>query len=432
MGLEVPRTISLVGMHYAPEPSGNAPYTAGLAQGLARRGYVVRVLAGTPHYPQWSIYSGFGQWRRSGFEEGVAVTRVRHYVAKKPNSATRAIMETTFGVRAAIPWAGLGADVVVCVSPPLLGSGLVAIRRRKSVPAGLWIQDLYSRGVVEMGGSALAGRASSSLERAIIRSYDGVAVAHARFRQHLIHGEMTSNPGSVRVIRNWNLSHGLPGDAAEFRARHGWRDSDIICLHAGNMGKKQGLENLVDSALRAAERGITELKFVLLGDGNQKQVLQERSAGYANVQFLPAMAEHDYITALAAADILLVNERPGVNDMSVPSKLTSYYASGRPIVGAVAEASVTADELRLSGAGLRVDPAAPDELVSQLLALSRDGHLATDLGERGRSYAETHLSEDRALDAFEDWIVELQAKSTSRRTAKWADRLRAHFTSQVS
>ena len=50
--------VLIVGMHYSPELTGNAPYTAGLAEHLAARGDLVTVLAGLPHYPGWRIAHG--------------------------------------------------------------------------------------------------------------------------------------------------------------------------------------------------------------------------------------------------------------------------------------------------------------------------------------------------------------------------------------
>ena len=54
---------------------------------------------------------------------------------------------------------------------------------------------------------------------------------------------------------------------------------------------------------------------------------------------------------LAAADVLAVTQRASVLDMSVPSKLTSYFAAGRPVVASVAAEGGTAQEVRRSGAG---------------------------------------------------------------------------------
>ena len=54
--------IVILGLNYAPETSGIAPYTRGLATGLAKRGHDVKVIAGYPHYPAWKIDSQYRGW----------------------------------------------------------------------------------------------------------------------------------------------------------------------------------------------------------------------------------------------------------------------------------------------------------------------------------------------------------------------------------
>ena len=63
----------IVGLNYAPEPVGIGPYTAGLAEAMARRGHRVEVIAGKPYYPQWRSYPGFARgWVRAN-EGGVVL-----------------------------------------------------------------------------------------------------------------------------------------------------------------------------------------------------------------------------------------------------------------------------------------------------------------------------------------------------------------------
>ena len=54
-----PPEVVIVGLHYAPEHSGNAPYTTGLARHLAAAGLGVTAVVGYPHYPQWRVYPGY-------------------------------------------------------------------------------------------------------------------------------------------------------------------------------------------------------------------------------------------------------------------------------------------------------------------------------------------------------------------------------------
>ena len=61
---------------------------------------------------------------------------------------------------------------------------------------------------------------------------------------------------------------------------------------------------------------------------------------------LPSLEDNDLSDLLAAADVLVVTQRPSVTTMSVPSKLMNYAAAARPIVGSVDAQSEAAAVLR--------------------------------------------------------------------------------------
>jgi glycosyltransferase involved in cell wall biosynthesis len=172
------------------------------------------------------------------------------------------------------------------------------------------------------------------------------------------------------------------------------------------MGKKQGLGNVVDAARLAEAKG-SRAKFVLMGDGNQRKALMAAAMGLRRVDFVDSLPQSEFQAALEAADILLVNELPGVRDMSVPSKLTSYFTSGRPVVAATDEGSVTAEEIAASGAGIRVDAGNPAALVSAVESLGDDSNFAKKLGDSGRRFREETLSETYAVDRYDDLITSL-------------------------
>jgi glycosyltransferase involved in cell wall biosynthesis len=235
---------------------------------------------------------------------------------------------------------------------------------------------------------------------------DGASVIHAGFARYLSE-DFGLGMGSIREIRNW--THVDPPDplaSATFRERHGWPADEIVALHAGNMGYKQGLENVI-AAAKLADSSNRRIRFVLLGDGNQRCALESMAASIGSLEFLAPVSDMEFPAALGAADVLLVNERPGVAHMSVPSKLTSYFNSGNPILAATDADGFTAGELAASGAGVRVPAGRPDLLLEEAIRLGSDREAANRLGEAGRRYCRRLLTEEAALDRYEEWIVDL-------------------------
>jgi glycosyltransferase involved in cell wall biosynthesis len=188
---------------------------------------------------------------------------------------------------------------------------------------------------------------------------------------------------------------GLPKDAA-------------ICLHAGNMGYKQNLENVIECARLAAERD-GRLLFVLMGDGNRRSYLEGLAGQYKlpNVCFLPLQSKALFPNALAAADLLLVNQRGTVGDMSLPGKLTAYFVSGQPVIAAVARDSETAREVAVSGAGVVVEPDDPGALLDAIEGLLGDPAKCDRLGAAGKRFAREKLTPSAALTDYEAFIQAL-------------------------
>src|SRR3954454_18795195 len=147
--------VTVLGVHYAPETTGNAPYTTALTQAIAQAGATVRVITGVPHYPQWKVsdpkYRRGLRWRER--LNGIAVTRIRHFVPAKPNLLGRAGLELTFFVQCLAVAGRDRSDVWVAVPPKL--SGLAsAILCRKGRPVGVLVQDLTGASAAESGTSS--------------------------------------------------------------------------------------------------------------------------------------------------------------------------------------------------------------------------------------------------------------------------------------
>lgn len=399
--------ISILGLNYAPETTGIAPYTASLAEGLSKAGHTVHVLTGYPHYPEWNLRAGYSGWKSREVIHGVSVTRLRHYIPSRPFPIARVLMELSFGLRLVFaPWNK--PDVVLVVSPALLSCGLAVLRARlrpRRPAVGIWIQDLYSRGVVETGRGKL-GRLAIGLESKILRATDGVVAIHDRFKDHMV-SSLGMPKDRVEVIRNWTHLPTSPSSGIDdMRTRMGWGADDVVVLHAGNMGAKQGLENVIEAA-KIAESNQSRVRFVLMGNGNQRQRLESLAKGISKISFLDSLPESDFQLALAAANVLLVNELPGVRDMAVPSKLTSYFNAGVPVIAATDEGSVTAYEIEHSGGGLRVDANDPAALVKAAETLADEPLLRARLSDSALRFRHETLSEPAAVAHYDEFITSL-------------------------
>ena len=396
-----PRRVLIVGINYAPEHSGTAPYTAAAAEYLASHGDDVQVLTGFPHYPAWSVSAQ--SRRRLSHQEllaGVDVHRLRHFVPASQSAAKRGLYELSFAAHVFAHRRMEKPDVVVAVVPSLLSAASAArIAGRAGAKFVVWIQDSMAAAASQSGisGGQTAARIVSSVERHVIRQAHTVVVITESFRSHV--EAAGADPEKVFLIRNWSHVSPPTADRDSTRLLLGWGEDEIVALHAGNMGLKQGLENVVEAG-RLAEKDGKSVRFVLMGDGNQRKHLQQLAVGVSKVELMPPVPGDVFGDVLAAADVLLINEAETVFDMSLPSKLTSYLVAGRPVVAAVSPLGGTALEVERSGAGSVIESGRPDLLLREVAAIGADPLAATARGDLGREYAERVLSARTSLERF--------------------------------
>jgi len=93
----------------------------------------------------------------------------------------------------------------------------------------------------------------------------------------------------------------------------------------------------------------------------------------------------------------------------VPSKLTSYFSTGLPIIAATDEGSVTAGEIETSGGGIRVNAGNATALLDATVRLKDNPDEARAMGARGLEFRNTVLAEGAAISNFDSWISSLVA-----------------------
>jgi glycosyltransferase involved in cell wall biosynthesis len=254
-----------------------------------------------------------------------------------------------------------------------------------------------------MSGKGIAA-VTSAIEWRLAKGADRIGVVATGFSSFLESAGV--NPSHLQHLPNWCHIQRTHRPTALVRQRLGWAADRTIVLHAGNMGAKQALENVIDAA-RLAQSVRPDILFVLMGDGSRRRDLEVLARGAENLQFLDPQPSDAFPDVLAAADVLLVNERATVRDMSLPSKLTSYFSAGRPVVAAVRSDGTTAAEVERSGGGEVVPPGDPRALVDAVTALAEDSRRAAALGACGSKYAAEYLGEAAAAERSVAFVVAL-------------------------
>jgi len=322
-------------------------------------------------------------------------------------------MEATFAATA-IPAAlkVTRPDLILSATPAVSAAlaGSIAARWHR-IPHGILVLDLAGRSAQQSGMplGAYVRRVADPLEGRLLRSATRVGIVAEGFRPAL--EEMGVDRDRINLVTDWKLTSepSIPRD--EIRRRLGLPLHAPLVLHAGNMGFKQGLENVPHAAAIAA-RLRPDLQFVLMGAGSERPRIENlaRELKLQNLHILPLQPAEWLPSILGAADVLLLNQRAAVTDMSLPSKLADYFAAGVPVVAAVNSESEAAREVDRSGAGVVVRPENPRALTEAILAVLNDPSQAQTLGDAGRAYARRRYTLDALGAALEGFIESLMGQ----------------------
>ena len=413
--------ILIHGINYAPERIGIGKYTAEMAGWLATRGHEVRVVTAPPYYPEWRRGEGYSvfQYKRE-LSADVRIWRCPLWVPRAPNGFKRIVHLLSFALSSfpvmlrQVFWR---PDVVLTIEPPLFCAPHAWLAARLSgAKAWLHVQDLETAAFFGLGfaRSGFLRKCVTSAESLIMRAFDHVSSISNTMVER-IHS-LGVERGRTSLFPNWVDVQQIHPDVDGRALKNAWglAGSLKIILYSGNIGKKQGLELLIDSAADVAAARPDAL-FVIVGEGAAKAdlVCMVEDKKLSNIIFKPLQSIEKLPSLLSMADVHLVIQKRGAADAVMPSKLTSILAAG-------GQAIITADEGTELGRLLREHPGIavlvePENREALSLAIMQTlDQRGTDgaVNRVARTYAETHLSTERVLRKFEDELIGLRTGRT--------------------
>jgi colanic acid biosynthesis glycosyl transferase WcaI len=276
------------------------------------------------------------------------------------------------------------------------------------------IQDVFPDAAVETGTltNPAVIAAAARLERWSYQLADAVTVLSDDLRDNVaakLAGRRRGEPTKVRVIPNFVDTRRItpgPTDGA-YRRELGLLGKRVV-LYAGNVGFSQSLELLLEAARRNLERR-PDVAFLVNGGGSALLALRAAAVDLPNVVFGAFQGPDRLSDLLATGDVHLVPLKKGLAKASVPSKLYSILAAGRPVLAAVDEGTEVARTVEAAGAGVAVPPDDPDAFCAGLDQLLDHPEAAAAMGARGRAFVEGWASPAAVAERYEALFAELVA-----------------------
>lgn len=372
---------------------------AELAAALASRGHEAILVTGRPSYPEARRLPAPSRERCGG----VTIHRVPT-LPRREGKLGRGLHYLSFASSALLRALTLPRpDVVLAFSStPFFGGPAAALlAAAKRCPLVYCVQDVHPEISVALGALR-----EGSLVRWMRRFETITWRAAARvivIADDLAEGAASRGVDAARLVtvRNWaDPSHITPGSGSVLRDRLGFAPDDFVVQYAGNFGRAQDLETVLEAA-RLAGRKDGRVKLLLVGAGSGQGSIERRALRVPGAVVVPFQPEAQVSDVLAAADLALVPLHRGLTRWCVPSKIYSILASGRP-VGAILDAgSEVARVVESADCGFRVDPGDVAGLARHILDLASDRARATRYGANARRWLEHEATLARAVSEYE-------------------------------
>jgi colanic acid biosynthesis glycosyl transferase WcaI len=399
--------ILIVGLNFHPELVGIGKYTGELAAYLATQGHAVRVVTTPPYYPHWQILNGYHAWRyQKETWQGVEIQRCPLWVPRRPTGLKRLIHLSSFAfsslpaLMAQLRWK---PAVVLCIAPALMNAPFaLAFARLRGTKAWLHIQDFELNAAVNL--KILPARQfiyplAQALERFILTRFDHVSTISENMCLLCI--QKGVKPQRVFLLPNWvdmKKIYPLPGTSF-LRTELNIPAQAFVALYHGNMGRKQGLDLLLETARLLLLASRPDILFVLCGEGPAKKELIDHAASLPNIRFLELQPEDRLNDLVNLADVHLLPQLANAADLVMPSKLSTMLASGKPVIAGAYPGTQISQVL--DTIGVLIQPENATALAESLINLYEHPSERLRLGNLSRTYACQHLDKEIILSRLQ-------------------------------
>lgn len=383
-----------------------------IVEGFLQDGIAVDVLCGLPNYPKGEWFPGYSA--AGPFEEewhGARLYRCKE-VPRRGNTSVNIFLNYV-----SWPWYAAhalhrlpgGYDAVFCfnTSPVLMCWPAIRYAKKHHIPftnyvLDIWPENLYS--VLNVKNKALRAIAQG-VSDTLYKKADRLIAMSEPLQQRLCQ-RTGMPPQKVAVIPQYCEDfYAVPQPDAALQAQFGGRFNLVF---TGTFTPAQSLETVITAVQDARSRGADMLHLLLVGDGMSRAALEakvkELHAEDA-VTFYGSVPATDIpkFTALADALIVCLSDSPDLG-LTVPAKVASYMAAGKPVLASMDGAGNAA----VAAAGGLSSPACDaTALADNLLALTRMGAAQrAAMGQSAKEYYLAHYRRSELLRKLEHFILE--------------------------
>lgn len=365
---------------------------------LAKRGYNITVLTGLPNYPEGDIFEGYQNIR---YEEIEGVKVYRSWLIGRGHSKKSLFLNyISFAITSIFRVFNLKNDfdkiLVYQLSPITMALPGVVLKNRIKKPLIIYTHDLWPESLSSGGMSetSLTFKAAKVLSKYIYKSADEIWYSSEMFDKYFKEYLQVEKPNKY-----------LPSFAESIFDNITFEESKntINLVFAGNIGEMQSVETIVEAANELKNE--KKIKFHIVGNGSAKEKCEKlsKSLNLNNIIFYGGRPLEDMPSFYSLADAFLMTLKDNeVISYTLPNKVQSYLAAGKPILAAVY--GETKQVIENANCGFISYPTDARAFAKNILLFSKlNLEERKEMGKNARKYYEDHFSRDsyfKSLDRF--------------------------------
>lgn len=385
-----------------------------ICEGLVKKGHEVEVLTGLPNYPYGKLFDGYSFFSRGEKEyKNIKINRC-YLVERGQNSSIKlALNYVSFVISSLFHIPKMMKKkfdniFVFQVSPITTAIPAIILSRLKKIPSSIYIQDLWPEtfySIININNEAIR-KILKKICISIYNSFDQILIASEGYKEILINKGIKED--KILYLPQWAEDIYSQKDTHENNLIDKQKN-DFIVTFAGNIGKAQSVDTIIEAANLCKSN--KNIKWIILGDGSEFENIKSLVNKYdlkETVKLLGRKPSTDMPKYFSESDALIVTlKNTDILRITLPAKVQSYMASGKPIIGAIGGAGKSIIED--SNCGLVVE--AEDfnglyEKVMELYEMEKEDRLL--YGVNGKEYFKFNFERNMLLDRLETYLETLQ------------------------
>lgn len=295
-------------------------------------------------------------------------------------------------------------------TPPTQGLLCALVKKRLEkkykchIPLLFSLQDVFPDSMVQAGmiktGSFL-WKIGSLIEKYTYKNVDKIIVISEDIKINILKKGVPEH--KIEVIRNWIDTKKIcpiPNEKNILRKELKLKDNIFYIVYAGNLGKAQGIDTILDAAIKLKNH--LDIQFLIFGNGVEEKKIKKRinEENISNVNIYPLQPVSRVAEVYSLGDVCIVSCKKGYGQNAFPSKTASIMATGTPIIASFDNDSELCKVIESNNLGICSEPDNPIDLSKKIYYFKENIDKIIETGKNAREFAEENFSKEKCVKKY--------------------------------